>query len=130
LCHTFKNLPLKPLYDCWKSDNNALSATPLKDTQSWRPKCLASKKYQKISTGGKRPNCVQRMEKPRTNGQLFGCSWAEATLISVRSSFSKLNRGRRRRILLNTWHRSSKGDPQGPMTHRSKRVHLLYMGLT
>ena len=76
LQHTFKNLPLKPIYDCWQSDNNALPATPLKETHNWRPKRLASKKYKKTSTDGKRPKYVQRMEKTRTNAQLFGCSWA------------------------------------------------------
>jgi len=36
--------------------------------------------------------------KPRMNAQLFGCSWAGVTLILVRSSFRKLNNGRRRKI--------------------------------
>jgi len=42
----------------------------------------------------------ERMEKPQTNVQLFGCSWVVVTLISVRSSFSKLNKGKKRRIFL------------------------------
>jgi len=75
LQRTFKNLPLKLLYDCWKSENNAFPTIPLNETHNWQPKRLALKKYKKTFTDGKRPKCVQRMEKPRTNAQLFGCSW-------------------------------------------------------
>jgi len=37
------------------------------------------------------------MVKARTNAQLFGCSWAGATFSSVNNSFSKIDKGRRKR---------------------------------
>jgi len=38
-----KNLPLKPLYNCWKRINSTLPMTPLKLTHSFLPGLLASK---------------------------------------------------------------------------------------
>jgi len=32
--------------------------------------------------------------KPQMNAQLFGCSWAGATLISVKSSFFEVEKGK------------------------------------
>jgi len=63
---------------------SVLPTTPLKETHNWRSKRLASKKYRKTSTNARCPKWVQRMENLRTNAQLFGCSWAGATLISVK----------------------------------------------
>ena len=51
---------------------------------------------------GKGQSMCKEWRNPRTNTQLFGCSWIGATLISVRRSFSKLNKGKRRAIFLKT----------------------------
>jgi len=42
------------------------------------------------------------MEKAQTNAQLLGCSWAGATLISVKSTFSKTDKGRQKSNFLKT----------------------------
>jgi len=45
-------------------------------------------------------SCEHRIIKAQINAQVFGCSWAGATLSSVHKSFSKMDRGRQRRTFL------------------------------
>ena len=89
-----KNLPLKPLYDCWKRVSKTLPTAPLKLTHGLRPGRLASKKYRNTSTDGRWPKWWHKMEKLQINAWLFGCSWARVMLISVRRALSKLGKGR------------------------------------
>jgi len=72
-----------------------LSVIPLKLTQRFFPGFLASKKCRKTTIEGAWPKKLQRMEKALMKAQLLGCSWAGATFISVKSSLSKLLKGRR-----------------------------------
>jgi len=94
------NFPLKFLYEDWKRVSKPLPGTPFKDTHSWRLVCLASKKYRKTSTDGKMPNCEHKMIKAQINAQLLGYSWAGATLSSVNSSFSKMDKWRHKKTFL------------------------------
>jgi len=79
-----------------------LPVTPLKLTQRFFRGFLALKKCRKTSTEGAWPKKLQRMEKALMKSQLFGCSWAGATFISVSSSLSKLMKGRRCLMCLKT----------------------------
>jgi len=91
---------LKPLYDYWKRDSKTLPAIPLKLIHSFFPGFFASKKYKKTSTDGVWPKWLQRKEKALTNSQLLGCSWAGATLTSMRSARSNPMKGSRSLSLL------------------------------
>jgi len=48
------------------------------------------------------PKYPFKISKALMNAQLLGCSWTGATLISVTSSLSKPEKGRRRPVHLNT----------------------------
>jgi len=71
-----------------------LPVIPLKLTQRFFPGFFASKKCRKTFTEGAWPKKLQRMEKALMMAQLLGCSWVGATFISVKSSLSKLLKGR------------------------------------
>jgi len=66
------------------------------------PWALGFEEMQEDIYGGGVTEVIAEDLKALMKAQLLGCSWAGATLISVRSSLSKLVKGRRCSMPLNT----------------------------
>jgi len=111
VAQTLTNLPLNFLYEDWKREIRALLGAPLRDTHNFLLVCLASKKYKKTSTDGEMSNLAHKIVKARMSAQLSGCSWAGATLSLAKGSFSKMDKGRRRRTFFQRWIKGDVGEP-------------------
>ena len=65
LQRTFRNLPLKPLYDCWKSDNNALPTTPLKETTIGDPNAWPQRNTRRLPHMEKGQSVCKEWKNPK-----------------------------------------------------------------
>ena len=91
---TLKNFPFHPLKDCWNKVRRTLPDMPLRLTQRLFPCFFTSNKWRKMSMEGACPKNPHKISNALTKAQPLGCSWAGATLISVRSPLSNLEKGR------------------------------------
>jgi len=97
-----KNSPFHPVKEFWKGVRSTLPGTLLRVTQRLFLCLFTSKKWKKISTEGAQPRNPKRTSKALTKAQLLGYNWAGAALISVSTSFSNLEKGRRTPTVLKT----------------------------